>query len=79
MSRSQKKTSIGGNTTCSSEKQDKRAANRSLRRIVKRLCSAGENIEVWPRLREVSEVWSFGKDGKQWFGKIKNWKKMLKK
>jgi len=63
MSRSKKKTRIHGNTTAASEKEDKRKANRKLRRLVReRMRSRNEHL---PRLREVSNVYSFNKDGKQ--------------
>lgn len=62
MSRSKKKTKIHGITTAETEKSNKQKANRKLRRIVKeRLKLKKENL---PRLREVSDVWDFDKDGK---------------
>jgi hypothetical protein len=64
MSRSRKKVPVTGMTTQDSEKQDKRKANRKLRAAV-RVAIADEQ-EVMPELREVSDVWTFGKDGKQW-------------
>lgn len=64
MSRSRKKTPIIGMTTTDTEKQDKRHANRKLR-VAVRNALAGEE-EIMPELREVSDVWSFGKDGKRW-------------
>ncbi|WP_299062970.1 hypothetical protein [uncultured Polaribacter sp.] len=62
MSRSKKKTKIHGITTAKSEKEDKQASNRKFRRIVKQKVTSEEN-EI-PQLREVSNVWSFDKDGK---------------
>ena len=62
MSRSKKKTKIHGITTAETEKGNKQKANRKLRRIVKeRLKSKKDNL---PKLREVSDVWDFDKDGK---------------
>jgi hypothetical protein len=55
---------IFGITTSDSEKQDKRRANRRLRRAVRLALDAGR--EVLPHLREVSNVWAFDKDGKRW-------------
>lgn len=55
---------IFGITTSRSEKQDKRRANRALRRVV-RHCLREED-EMLPLLREVSDVWGFDKDGKAW-------------
>jgi hypothetical protein len=63
MSRSRRKTPICGWTTCDSEKEDKSLANRRLRRIVGHAIK--NNREIYPELREVSDVWNFGKDGKQ--------------
>ncbi len=62
MSRSRRKTKISGWTTATSEKEDKQLANRRLRRIVKEKLKLGEAI--LPKLREVSDVWCFEKDGK---------------
>jgi hypothetical protein len=54
--------------TCArSEKEDKRIANRTLRaacRIALVNCQDYDGL-VMPVLREVSNVWSFAKDGKQ--------------
>jgi len=62
MSRSKKKHKIRGITTASTEKQDKRHANRRLRRRVRQQIVADD--KPLPKLREVSNVWSFSKDGK---------------
>lgn len=69
MARSYKKTPIFGNAKCSSEKQDKRRANRTLRRRVKEILTSLEQSDFpapLPRLREVSDAWDFGKDGKSY-------------
>jgi hypothetical protein len=68
MSRSRKKTKIHGVTTARSEKQDKRVANRRLRRIVKQKVKADDMI--LPLMREVSSVWTFEKDGKTYYNGI---------
>ena len=52
-----------------SEKEDKRKANRALRHRVKALLNLGD--EEMPQLREVSNNYTFLKDGKQYFGNIK--------
>ncbi|CAL2082704.1 hypothetical protein [Tenacibaculum sp. 190524A02b] len=62
MSRSKKKTKIHGITTATSEKENKQEANRKLRRVVKQKINAGETD--LPKLREISNVWAFDKDGK---------------
>ena len=67
MSRSKKKTKIHGITTAKSEKENKRDANRKLRRIVKQKVNSGKTeLPELPELREVSNVWSFDKDGKRY-------------
>lgn len=70
MSRSKKKTPISGLTMSTSEKYDKRYANRAYRRITRTLChttpldeESYEELE-FPLVREVSDVWTFAKDGK---------------
>lgn len=71
MSRSYMRTPITGHTTAVSEKQDKRLANRRLRRAAHQRLRGLENgvecdaVEV-PTIRDVSNVYSFDKDGKQW-------------
>lgn len=67
MSRSRKKTPKRGLTTAKSEKRDKRIANRKFRRKTKIQNTLGESDFV--KLREVSNVWEFDKDGKRY---IKN-------
>lgn len=61
MSRSRKKSPAGWWCTDSS-KQDKRWANRALRRKVKRELGKG-NYSALPALREVSDQWSWTADG----------------
>jgi hypothetical protein len=68
MSRSRRRTPITGITTASSEKQDKRLANRKLRRVTNEMLR-GSDLEddlTLPDIREVSNVYSFAKDGKCW-------------
>ena len=45
-----------------SEKENKRDANRKFRRIIKQKVDSGKT--ELPELREISNVWSFDKDGK---------------
>ena len=67
MSRSRRKTPIVGNTTARSEKQDKRLANRRLRRKVKEVLQVEpEAVELIPDINEVSSTWGFDKDGKHY-------------
>ncbi len=64
MSRSRKHSPVSGTTTCRSEKDDKRQANRRLRAAVRSAFASG--AEAMPELREVSDVWTFEKYGKSW-------------
>jgi hypothetical protein len=64
-----------GFTCAESEKDDKRAANRALRRISK--ISLKDSKEVLPVLREISNVYGFAKDGKQYL--TKNLEKYMRK
>lgn len=72
MGKSYRKTEKHGHgpNRCS-EKQDKRKANRKLRRKIKVIISKNPYNEIYPCLREVSDVWCFNKDGKTWFGDLK--------
>jgi hypothetical protein len=63
MSRSKKKTPKTEMTTADSEKEDKRKANRKFRRKTKVQIQKGDTeLAV---MKELSNVWSFDKDGKQ--------------
>ena len=66
MSRSRRKTPIFGITTADSEQKDKRQANRKLRRAVANVLLIDPEMHL-PKLREVSDVWTFEKDGKVWW------------
>lgn len=66
MSRSRRKTPIKG-IGASSDKEDKRLANRKLRRVTHTLlrCTSLEDDDlILPEIRDVSDVWDMGKDGK---------------
>ena len=86
MSRSKKHIPIFGITKSDSEKKDKRLNNRRLRRKVKELLTEIETDEkVLPIMKDVSNVWSMQKDGKQYWppDKMKQrgckvWKEMMK-
>lgn len=65
MSRSVKRTPIHGITMASSEKDDKRKANRAFRRRVKQRMS-DQDQTLLPVVREISNVWSMEKDGKSY-------------
>ncbi len=78
MSRSLKKTPVAGITTATSEKQDKRLANRLERRKNKQLLEMTEDDTSLLLKREVSNVWVMDKDGKIRFDPIK-YPKLLRK
>ncbi len=78
MSKSRKKTSIGGITTSCSEKQDKRLYNRRYRHACKQILNTNFECELLPHLREYSNVWSMDKDGKVWFD-AKKFPKLMRK
>jgi len=67
MSRSRRKTPIGGITTARSEKHDKRLASRKVRRHVHVALATDSDRDVLPHLREISNVWTMAKDGKRYF------------
>ena len=64
MARSRRKTPIVPITTCVSEKQEKRKANRALRKAVRHAIAT--EAEVMPVANDVSNVWSMSKDGKMY-------------
>lgn len=64
MSRSRKKTPKKGITLADTEKDNKREANRKLRRVTKIKVKRGE--DELPDIKEVSNVWAFNKDGKRY-------------
>jgi hypothetical protein len=66
MSRSRRRTSICGISTADSEKQDKRIANRKLRRKVRVAMQVDTEGEL-PARRTVSNPWCMDKDGKTYF------------
>jgi hypothetical protein len=75
MSRSKIKTPIIGFTTAESDKVGKRQANRAFRRKTSMEVLQGK--EIISSLREISNVWSFPKDGKAY--RINLDKKYLRK
>jgi hypothetical protein len=74
MGKSYKKNAYGGWTGAESEKHDKETAHRSFRNKEKqalRKVMANEEEEFPERLEEVSEEWTFAKDGRQYCGEPK--------
>lgn len=63
MSRSRRYRPVFSLTTCKSEKDDKRIANRRLRRRVNEQVRRGE-CDVLPIMDEVYNQWNGGKDGR---------------
>lgn len=66
MSRSRRRTPITGTCVCRSERRDKEAWHRRFRRITD--AAIHHEKEVMPHIRDVSNPWSFGKDGKTYWG-----------
>lgn len=75
MSRSRRKNPIIGITTAETEKKNKLEANRKLRRLNRIKIHKGD-FEFF-QLREISNVWMFDKDGKQYLEKP-YWKDIMK-
>ena len=69
MSRSRKKTKIFGNAGAPSEKQDKRLANRALRRASKITIESSSDFDslIVPDAKDVYSPWDFAKDGKHYW------------
>jgi len=68
MSRSRRRTPVCGFTTARSEKQDKAAAHRRERRRVHAVLATDPARDLLPHRRELSNVWAYAKDGKQYLG-----------
>lgn len=66
MSRSYRKTPITGNASCRSEKPDKKCWHSRMRARTRDELTRADEDSVLPEVREVSDVWGFGKDGKHW-------------
>lgn len=87
MSRSVKKTPIGGITSAESEKWEKKKWHRKLRKQTKQVLASThydqELLEetILPDVHDVSDPWTMRKDGKIYLSNIKNWfiEKMLRK
>lgn len=76
MSRSRRKTPIRGITSADSEKSDKAASHRKVRRAVR--IAVKQNASVLPQEKELTNPWSMAKDGKAWFEPAANPKLMRK-
>lgn len=70
MARSRRKTPITGITTATSEKQDKRVANRRHRRVNRQILTASGRDTLLKDRRTTSDPWLMAKDGKQFFGPV---------
>lgn len=68
MSRSYRKTPKCGWTTADSDKKSKQHANRKFRKINKQILAKDPEADL-KLIREVSNVYDFRKDGKQYLGK----------
>ena len=93
MGKSYKKNAYGGWTVAESEKKDKIATHKAFRnreREAQKKAREEEDAEFPERLEEISQVYTFAKDGKQYCGepdendpdyerKIENHKKIKRK
>lgn len=68
MSRSRRHTPVCGITTAEREKRDKIAAHRRERRRVHAALAVEPERDLLPHTRELSTVWTYAKDGKQYLG-----------
>lgn len=81
MSRSRKKVAVCGWTCKESEKKDKRIANRKFRKLTKQNILNNFDKIPW-RMREITQIWDFAKDGKQkleWHSDNKELKTKIKR
>ena len=69
MTRSRKRTPIGGIVSARSEKDDKREYHRRERRRVREVLATTPEPESLPHRKEVSDPWTMAKDGKQFLGR----------
>lgn len=76
MSRSHRKTPVRGITSAESEKSDKAASHRKIRRAVR--VAVEQGAPVLPQERELTNPWSMAKDGKTVFDPVANPKLMRK-
>lgn len=83
MSKSYKHSPFGGFTSKISEKEDKRLYNRKIRGKIKSKLKNYEEDEFYGLDKEhVSNVWAMDKDGKHYFGNLKDdeyYKKRMRK
>ena len=71
MSRSYRKSPCSGITCADSEKDDKRTWHRRFHHACKQsIRLEGVYLEILPHFRELSDPWSFAKDGRCWFGPL---------
>lgn len=78
MSRSKRRHSIASVTAAASGKQDKREANRALRKATHQRLGVMSDETVLPVTREVSDLWNTAKEGKRYFDPAWDPKRMRK-
>jgi len=78
MSRSRKKQPFVGMSTATSEKEDKRAWHRRLRRTNKMVLSDAGDEEKLRRRNELCSLWNMSKDGK-WRFRPAEWPRLMRK
>ena len=78
MSRSRRKTAIFG-IAGSTEKQDKRLANRKFRRINKIILKITGDPEKLKAIKDVSDPWDWNKDGKGYVRDVSKHPELMRK
>jgi hypothetical protein len=78
MSRSARKTPVGGVVPVASETADKRRTSKILRRLEKNSLLSGDDSRPIPVRREVSDPWHMAKEGKIRFDPKSDPKRMRK-
>jgi hypothetical protein len=69
VTRSRKRTPIGGIVSARSEKDDKRAYHRRERRRVREVLATTPEPDSLPHRKELSDPWIMAKDGKRFLGR----------
>ena len=78
MSRPKRNHSIASVTAAASEKDDKRLANRALRKAARQTLGTISDGSVFPVMREIRDEWNMAKEGKLHFDPAGNPKRMRK-
>ena len=72
MARSRRRSPFCGLTTARSEKDEKLACHRRVRRRVAVLLVTRPDVDLWPVKREFGDPWRMAKDGRQRFDPLES-------